>query len=173
MDVKDYIRTIPDFPKKGIMFRDITTVLQSSDGFKLAVDSMQQKLENVDFDVIAGIESRGFILGAPIAYNMNKPFITIRKKGKLPYKTIEQDYSLEYGTATIEMHSDAVKPGQKVVLVDDLVATGGSMAAAAKLVERLGGEVVKIVFLIELIDLKGRDALAKYDVDTVAVYEGE
>lgn len=173
MDVKDYIRTIPDFPEKGIMFRDITTVLQDADGFKLAIESMQQKLEGIDFDVIAGIESRGFILGAPIAYNMNKPFITIRKKGKLPYKTIEEEYALEYGTAAIEIHTDAIKPGQKVVMIDDLIATGGSMQAACRLVEKLGGEVVKAVFLIELIDLGGRQTLDKYDVDTVAVYEGE
>ena len=146
--VKDYIRTIPDFPKEGIMFRDITTILQDADGFKLAIDDLQKQLEGVDFDVIAGIDSRGFIFGAPLAYNLKKAFVPVRKKGKLPFETIEESYALEYGTATVEIHKDAVKKGQKVVLVDDLIATGGSMKAAVKLVERLGGEVVKILFVI-------------------------
>ena len=146
--VEDYIRTIPDFPEEGIMFRDVTTVLQDAEGFHLAIDEMQKKLEGVEFDVIAGAESRGFIFGVPLAYNLHKPFVPIRKAGKLPCATISKTYALEYGTATIEMHKDAIKPGQKVLIVDDLIATGGTIEAAAKLIEELGGEVVKIVFFI-------------------------
>ena len=121
--VADYVRTIPDFPEKGIMFRDITTVLTDPDGFKLAIDDLVKALEGLDFDVIAGTESRGFIFGTPLAYLLHKPFVLIRKKGKLPAETVEQTYDLEYGTATIEMHKDSIKPGQKVALVDDLIAT--------------------------------------------------
>ena len=171
--VEDYVRTIPDFPEKGIMFRDITSVLQDADGLKLAIDEMQKLLEGVDFDVIAGAESRGFILGTPIAYNLHKPFVLVRKKGKLPCETIEETYDLEYGTATVEMHKDAIKPGQKVVIVDDLIATGGTIEAACKLVERLGGEVVKIVFLLGLAGFEGRKKLQKYDVQTVISYPGK
>ena len=155
-NLADYIRTIPDFPKKGIMFRDITTVLQDKDGLQLAIDSMQNNLKNIDFDVVVGAESRGFIFGMPIAYNMKKSFVPIRKKGKLPAETIEESYDLEYGQATLEMHKDAIKPGQKVVIVDDLIATGGTAEAMIKLVEKLGGEVVQLNFLIELSDLNGR-----------------
>ncbi len=171
--VEDYIRTIPDFPEPGIMFRDVTSILQDAEGFQLAIDEMKKLIENVDFDVIAGAESRGFIFGAPLAYALGKPFVLIRKKGKLPCETIEKTYDLEYGTATIEMHKDAVKPGQKVVIVDDLIATGGTIEAAAQLVEELGGEVVKIIFLMELAGLNGREKLAKYDVESVVTYEGK
>ncbi len=171
--LEDYVRTIPDFPKPGIMFRDITTILSDADGLKLAIDEMQKTLDGVDFDVIAGAESRGFIFGAAIAYNMHKPFILIRKKGKLPCETVEQSYDLEYGQATIEVHKDAVEPGQKVVIIDDLIATGGTVEAAAKLIEKLGGEVVKMVFLMELKGLNGREKLAKYDVASVISYEGK
>ena len=171
--IKDYVTTIPDFPEPGIMFRDITTVLQDADGLRLAIDEMQKLLSGVDFDVIAGTESRGFILGTPLAYNLNKPFVLIRKKGKLPREVISKEYELEYGTAVIEMHKDAIKPGQKVVLVDDLIATGGTMLAAAQLVEELGGEVVKMLFMIELAGLNGRELLKDYDVASVATYEGK
>ena len=171
--LEDYVRTIPDFPKPGIMFRDITTILSDADGLKLAIDEMQKTLDGVDFDVIAGAESRGFIFGAAIAYNMHKPFILIRKKGKLPCETVEQSYDLEYGQATIEVHKDAVEPGQKVVIIDDLIATGGTIEAAAKLIEKLGGEVAKMVFLMELKGLNGREKLAKYDVASVISYEGK
>ena len=171
--LEDYVRTIPDFPEPGIMFRDITTILSDADGLKLAIDEMQKTLDGVDFDVIAGAESRGFIFGAAIAYNMHKPFILIRKKGKLPCETVEQSYDLEYGKATIEIHKDAVEPGQKVVIIDDLIATGGTVEAAARLIEKLGGEVVKMVFLMELKGLNGRDKLAKYDVASVISYEGK
>ena len=171
--LEDYVRTIPDFPEPGIMFRDITTILSDADGLKLAIDEMQKTLDGVDFDVIAGAESRGFIFGAAIAYNMHKPFILIRKKGKLPCETVEQSYDLEYGQATIEVHKDAVEPGQKVVIIDDLIATGGTIEAAAKLIEKLGGEVAKMVFLMELKGLNGREKLAKYDVASVISYEGK
>ena len=151
----------------------ITSVLQDADGLQLAIDSMIKLLDGVDFDVVAGTESRGFIFGVPIAYEMHKPFVPVRKKGKLPCETISQSYDLEYGQATIEMHKDSIKPGQKVVLVDDLIATGGTIEAAIKLVEQLGGEVVKVIFLMELAGLKGRERLKGYDVASVITYEGK
>ena len=171
--LEEYIRSIPDFPEKGIIFRDITTILQDAEGLKLAIDSMIETLKDVDFDVIVGTESRGFIFGVPIAYSCNKPFVPIRKKGKLPSETVEATYDLEYGQATIEMHKDSIKPGQKVVLVDDLIATGGTIEAAIKLVEELGGKVVKVIFLMELAGLKGRERLKGYDVASVISYPGK
>ena len=171
--VEDYIRTIPDFPEEGIMFRDVTTVLQDAEGFHLAIDEMQKLLSDTEFDVIVGAESRGFIFGASLAYNMKKAFVPVRKKGKLPCETVEATYELEYGTATIEMHKDSIKPGQKVVIVDDLIATGGTIEAIIKLVEQLGGEVVKIVFLMELEGLNGREKLKGYEVDSVIKYPGK
>ena len=171
--VEDYVKSIPDFPKPGIIFRDVTSVVEDPEGLKLAIDSLDALLADVDYDLIAGTESRGFIFGAPLAYKNNKGFILVRKKGKLPRETVEASYDLEYGSATIEIHKDAIKPGQKVVLVDDLIATGGTIEAAAKLVERLGGIVVKMVFLIELTDLKGREKLSGYQVESVIKYEGE
>lgn len=171
--IEEYVTSIPDFPEPGIIFRDITSVLQDADGLQLAIDSMIKLLDGVDFDVVAGTESRGFIFGVPIAYEMHKPFVPVRKKGKLPCETISQSYDLEYGQATIEMHKDSIKPGQKVVLVDDLIATGGTIEAAIKLVEQLGGEVVKVIFLMELAGLKGRERLKGYDVASVITYEGK
>ena len=171
--IDNYIRTIPDFPEEGIMFRDITTVTQDPDGFKLAVDSMQELIEDLDFDVLVVVEARGFIFGAAIAYNMGKSLSLIRKKGKLPFETISQDYDLEYGTATVEMHVDAIKPGQKVVIIDDLIATGGSAKAAIDIVEQLGAEVVGNLFLVELKGLNGRAKLEGYRVDSVIAYEGK
>ena len=171
--VEDYVVSIPDFPEPGIIFRDVTSVIQDAKGLQLAIDEMQKLLEGVEFDVLAGAESRGFIFGMPIAYNLKKPFVLVRKKGKLPRETVEMSYDLEYGSATIEMHKDSIKPGQKVVLVDDLIATGGTIEAAAKLVEQLGGEVVKIIFLMELAGLEGRKKLEKYDVGSVICYEGK
>ena len=171
--VKDYVTTIPDFPKPGIMFRDVTSVLQDGDGLCLAIDEMQKKLEGVDFDILAGSESRGFIFGMPLAYNLHKPFALIRKAGKLPREVIRHECELEYGTTVLEMHKDDIKPGQKVVLVDDLIATGGTMKACAEMVEELGGEVVKMLFLLELAGLEGRKLLKGYDVDSVVVYEGK
>ena len=171
--LEDYVISIPDFPKPGIIFRDITGILEDADGLKLAIDSLQKELEGLDFDVIAGTESRGFIFGMPLAYNLHKPFVPIRKKGKLPREVVRQSYDLEYGSATIEMHKDALKPGQKVVLVDDLIATGRTIEAAAKLVEQLGGEVVKMLFVMELAGLKGRERLSRYDISSAIVYEGK
>lgn len=171
--LEDYVVTIPDFPEPGIMFRDITSILQDADGLQLAIDELIKKLDGVDFDVVVGTESRGFIFGMPVAYALKKPFVPVRKKGKLPRATISETYDLEYGTATVEIHKDAIKPGQKVVLIDDLIATGGTIEAAAKLVERLGGEVVKMLFVIELAGLKGRERLSRYDIDSAIIYEGK
>lgn len=171
--IEEYVRSIPDFPEEGIIFRDVTSVLQDAEGLKLAIDSMIGLLDGVEFDAIVGTESRGFIFGTPIAYALGKPFIPARKKGKLPCKTISVTYDLEYGSAELEMHEDAILPGQKVVLVDDLIATGGTVEACAKMIEQLGGEVVKIIFLMELAGLKGREKLQKYDVASVITYEGK
>lgn len=168
--LEEYVRSIPDFPEEGIIFRDVTSILQDKDGLKLAIDKMQECLQGVDFDLVLGPESRGFIFGVPIAYNLNKAFVPVRKKGKLPCETVEMEYDLEYGTATIEMHKDAILPGQKVVIIDDLIATGGTIEAITKLVELLGGEIVKIVFLMELEGLKGREKLEKYHVDSIIRY---
>lgn len=171
--LEDYVRSIPDFPEPGIIFRDVTSVLQDKDGLRMAIDQMQAMLDGLDFDIIVGPESRGFIFGVPIAYNLNKAFVPIRKKGKLPCETISMDYDLEYGKATIEIHKDAIKPGQKIVIVDDLIATGGTIEAITKLIEMLGGEVIKIIFLMELKGLKGRQKLTGFNVDTVIQYEGK
>ena len=171
--IEEYVRSIPDFPEPGIIFRDITTILQDPDGLHLAIQSMQDKLKDTEFDVVVGTESRGFIFGVPIAYNLHKAFVPVRKKGKLPCETVSMEYDLEYGSAVIEMHKDSIKPGQKVVLVDDLVATGGTIEAAIKLVEELGGEVVKVVFLMELAGLKGRERLKGYEVESVLCYDGK
>lgn len=171
--IEDYVTSIPDFPEPGIVFRDITTVLQDADGLQLAIDSIQEKISEADPDVIVGLESRGFIFGMPVAYNLHKPFVLVRKKGKLPRETVETSYDLEYGSATIEMHKDSIKPGQKVAIVDDLIATGGTVEAAVRLIEELGGKVVKIAFLMELAGLNGREKLAGYDVESVICYDGK
>ena len=155
--IEEYVRSIVDFPEPGIIFRDVTSILEDADGLHLAIDLMQEKLEGVDFDVVVGPESRGFIFGMPIAYNLHKAFIPVRKKGKLPCETVSVEYDLEYGSAVIEMHKDAIKPGQRVVIIDDLMATGGTIEAIVKLVESLGGIVEKIVFLMELEGLEGRN----------------
>lgn len=169
----DYIESINNFPKEGIVFRDVTSVLSDKEGLKLAIDSMQEKLKDVDFDIVVAPESRGFIFGMPIAYNMNKAFVPVRKKGKLPRETIEQEYSLEYGTAILQMHKDSIKPGDRVVIVDDLIATGGTIEAIIKMVEKLGGKVVRVCALIELVDLKARKLLKDTDIKSCIVYEGE
>lgn len=171
--IEDYITSIPDFPEPGIIFRDITTVLGDGEGFALAIDTMKEMIGETEFDVVAGLESRGFIFGTPLAYDAKKPFVPVRKKGKLPRETVSIAYELEYGTAEIEIHKDAIKPGDRVVIVDDLIATGGTVEAAVKLVEQLGGEVVKIVFLLELAGLNGRDKLKGYDVVSAVCYEGK
>lgn len=172
-EVEKYIKSIPDFPKPGIIFRDVTSVTEDPKGLKLAIDEMDRLLDGVDYDVIAGAESRGFIFGAPLAYKNEKGLVLVRKKGKLPRETVEMSYDLEYGQATIEIHKDSIKPGDRVVLVDDLIATGGTIEAAAKLIESLGGTVVRMIFLIELTDLKGRERLSKYDVKSVVQFDGE
>ena len=170
--LEDYVISIPDFPKPGILFRDVTGVLASGEGFRLAVDEYCRRLEGVDFDLVLGMESRGFLFGAPVACRLGKGFVPVRKPGKLPRETIAESYDLEYGQATLEVHKDDIRPGQKIVIVDDLLATGGTAEAAAKLVERLGGTVVKMMFLIELVDLGGRAKLAKYPVDGVIGFPG-
>ena len=171
--LEEYVRSIPDFPEPGIIFRDVTTILQDADGLHLAVDSIRNMLKDVDYDVVVGPESRGFIFGMPIAYNLHKAFIPVRKKGKLPRETVSAKYDLEYGTAEIEIHKEDLRPGMKVVIIDDLIATGGTVEAAVKLAESLGAEVVKIAFVMELAGLKGRERLAGYDVESVITYEGK
>lgn len=171
--IEDYVISIPDFPEPGIIFRDITGILRDADGLKLSIDKIQEMLEGVEFDVVLGLESRGFIFGMPIAYNLHKAFIPVRKKGKLPRETVSAKYDLEYGTAEIEIHKEDLRPGMKVVIIDDLIATGGTVEAAVKLAESLGAEVVKIAFVMELAGLKGRERLAGYDVESVITYEGK
>ncbi|MDK2798465.1 MAG: adenine phosphoribosyltransferase [Clostridiales bacterium] len=170
MNLKEKFRHVMDFPKEGIDFIDITTVLQDKDAFKYAMDSLIEKIKDKDFDIIVGPESRGFIVGAPIAYALNKGFVPIRKKGKLPYKTIQVEYELEYGVDVLEIHEDAIKSGQKVVIVDDLLATGGTTISNIKLVEQLGGIVTDIVYLVELEFLKGREKLKNYNVHSVVKF---
>ena len=172
-NIEEYVTSIPDFPEPGIIFRDITSVLQDADGLQLAIDLLEEKIKDADPDVIVGLESRGFIFGMPLAYNLHKPFVLVRKKGKLPRETVEMSYDLEYGSATIEMHKDSIKPGQTVAVIDDLIATGGTVSAAVKLVEELGGKVVKIAFLMELAGLKGSEKLKGYDVESVICYDGK
>ena len=171
--VEDYVTSIPDFPEPGIIFRDVTTILQDPDGLRLARDGLMEFLKDVDFDVVVGPESRGFIFGVPVAYAMRKGFVPVRKKGKLPRETISMEYDLEYGSAVVEMHKDSIKPGQKVVIVDDLIATGGTIEAIIKMIEQLGGQVVRICFVMELAGLKGREKLKGYAVDSVITYEGK
>lgn len=171
--LEDYVVSIPDFPEPGIVFRDVTSILQDKDGLHLSIDSLIDMLKDVDFDVVVGAESRGFIFGMPVAYEMGKSFVLARKPGKLPRETVSMEYALEYGTGKVEIHKDSIVPGQKVVIIDDLIATGGTVEAIAKLVEQLGGEIVKICFVMELAGLEGRKKLAKYNVESAIVYEGK
>lgn len=171
--LEDYVLSIPDFPEEGIIFRDITTVIQNPEGLKLAIDTLTGYAKEREADLVVGPEARGFIFGMPVAYNIGTGFVPIRKKGKLPRETVGMAYELEYGHAEIEVHKDAILPGQKVVLIDDLLATGGTMEANIKLVESLGGEVVKVVFMIELAGLNGRERLAGYDVSSAIIYDGK
>lgn len=170
MDLRDKIRNIQDFPQEGVLFRDITTLLKDAEGMKEAIDQMTAKLEGVDFELVLGPESRGFIFGMPVAYNMGKGFVPVRKAGKLPAEVVSKEYALEYGTATIEIHKDAIQPGQKVVIVDDLMATGGTAKAIVEMVEEMGGEVAALLFLIELDFLEGRKVLPDYKIDSVIHY---
>ena len=167
--LEEYVRSIPDFPEPGIIFRDVTSILQDADGLHSLIDMVK----DLDYDLVIGPESRGFIFGVPVAYAQHKGFVPVRKKGKLPCETIAMEYDLEYGQATIEMHKDAIRPGQKVIIVDDLIATGGTTEAIVKLIEQLGGQVVKICFVMELAGLKGREHLKGYDVDSAIIYEGK
>lgn len=171
--LEEYVRSIPDFPEPGIIFRDVTSILQDADGLQLAIDQIREMVKDLDYDVIVGPESRGFIFGVPVAYAEHKGFVPVRKKGKLPCETISAKYDLEYGSAEIEMHKDAIRPGQKVVIIDDLIATGGTIEAIIRMIEQLGGEVVKICFVMELAGLKGREKLAGYSVGSAIVYEGK
>jgi len=173
--IKTKIRTIPNWPKPGVMFRDITTLLQDAPMFKHTIDMLKERYTNVEVDVIVGVESRGFIIGAALAHSLNKGFVPIRKKGKLPYETESQEYELEYGTDVIEIHKDAIKKGQKVLLCDDLIATAGTAMAACKLIEKLGGEIVECCFVIELTDLQGREKLENegHPVYSLVQFEGE
>ncbi len=168
--LEEYVVTIPDFPEPGIQFRDITSVIQDPEGLKLAVDGLVNLVRDIDFDLVVGPESRGFIFGVPVAYLLGKGFIPVRKKGKLPRKTVSQKYDLEYGQAEVEIHEDAIRPGQKVIIVDDLMATGGSAEAAARLVEKLGGQVVRMAFVMELAGLQGRKRLQKYLPESLIIY---
>ena len=171
--LEEYVVSIPDFPEPGIIFRDVTSILQDPEGLHLAIDKILCMLDGVEFDVVVGPESRGFIFGTPIAYNNHKPFVLIRKKGKLPRETVSATYDLEYGSATIEMHKDSIQPGQKVLIVDDLIATGGTTEAMIRLIESLGGEVAGVVVLIELAGLKGRERINKYRLESAICYEGK
>jgi adenine phosphoribosyltransferase len=170
MDLKSLIRDVYDFPKEGIVFKDITTVLQDPAGLRFAVDEFEKALTDVEFDLVVGPESRGFIFGVPLAYNMNKGFIPVRKEGKLPYKTKSKEYDLEYGSAVVEIHMDAIKPGDRVVVIDDLLATGGTSKAMVELIEEMGGIVVKMVYLIELSFLNGREVLKGQDIEAIIKY---
>lgn len=170
MNIADYIAEIPDYPKPGVLFRDITTLLADGEAFHEAIEQMAAKVADLDFDLIIGSEARGFLFGTPLAYKLRKPFVLVRKKGKLPRQTVSADYALEYGTATLEMHQDAIKPGQKVLIVDDLMATGGTIQAMARLTETLGGTVAGVLVLMELKDLGCREILKDYRLESVVVY---
>ena len=170
MNIADYIAEIPDYPKPGVLFRDITTLLADGEAFHEAIEQMAAKVADLDFDLIIGSEARGFLFGTPLAYKIHKPFALVRKKGKLPRQTVSADYALEYGTATLEMHKDSIQPGQKVLIVDDLMATGGTIQAMARLTETLGGSVAGVLVLMELKDLGCREILKDYRLESVVVY---
>ncbi|MBI4149795.1 adenine phosphoribosyltransferase [Candidatus Woesearchaeota archaeon] len=175
MPIKSRIRTVPDWPKKGIMFRDITTLLKDPVGLRLCIDNFAKRYRQHDIDVIVGIDSRGFILGGALAYMLEKGFVPVRKKGKLPAETIQETYQLEYGTDTLEIHKDAILKGQKVLIIDDLVATGGTALATAKLVKKLGGEIVELAFIVDLPDIGGSKKLreAGFSCYAQTFFEGE
>ena len=171
--LEDYVMSIPDFPEPGIIFRDVTTILQDADGLGLAIDSLRAMVKDLEYDLIVGPESRGFIFGVPVAYAEHKGFVPVRKKGKLPRETVSAEYDLEYGKAEIEIHKDAIAPGQRVVIIDDLIATGGTTEGMIALVERQGGQVVKACFVMELAGLKGRELLTGCPVESAIIYEGK
>ncbi|MFZ5570006.1 MAG: adenine phosphoribosyltransferase [Thermodesulfobacteriota bacterium] len=173
MNIKDTIRTIPNWPIEGVMFRDITTLIQDPAAFKATCDLFYARYKGRPIDKIVAIDARGFIFGAVLAYRLNRGLVPVRKKGKLPYSTISAAYTLEYGDNVVEMHSDAVRAGEKVVIIDDLIATGGTVAAAVQLVEKLGGQIEELAFVIELPDLKGREKIKGYNVFAITEFEGE
>ena len=173
MKLENYIEVVPDFPKKGVQFKDVTSLMQNGEAYKEAIKQMATLVKEMGAEVIVGPESRGFMFGCPVAYELGLGFVPVRKPGKLPRETISQTYELEYGVDTLQMHKDSIKPGEKVVIVDDLIATGGTIEATTKLVEMLGGEVVKILFLLELEGLKGREKLRDYEVASVIKYPGK
>jgi len=173
MNLKDKIRTIPNWPIDGVMFRDITTVLQDPEAFKLSIDLFYERYKDMNIEKIVGIDARGFIFGPVLSYKLDIGFVPVRKKGKLPYKTISAEYALEYGKDTVEIHQDAIKKGERILIVDDLIATGGTVAATIELVEKLGGDVVECAFLIELPDLKGKEKIKDHKMFTLTQFEGE
>ncbi len=173
MNLKEKIRTVPNWPIKGVMFRDITTLLQDPAAFREACDLLYVRYRDIKVDKVVAIDARGFIFGAVLAYKLNVGFVPVRKAGKLPYKTVRESYTLEYGENVVEMHIDAIQKGEKVLVVDDLIATGGTISAATKLVEKLGGEVVECVFIVELPDLNGKEKIKKYNLYTLTEFEGE
>ena len=170
--LEDYITIIHDFPEEGVIYRDITSVIEDSDGFRLAIAELLKLLDGVEFDKIIVLESRGFIFGSPIAYELRKPMVLVRKAGKLPRDTVSQTYNLEYGSAMVEIHKSSINPGDKVILIDDLIATGGTLQAAANLVEKLGGEVIKAIALVELRGFNARSRL-NFNIETVLSYDGK
>lgn len=171
MNLKEKIRVVPDFPEKGIRFKDITTLLKDGEALHYTINKIVEEIKDIEFDLIVGPESRGFIVGTPLAYAMKKGFVPVRKPGKLPGETIKFEYDLEYGSDVLEMHKDAIKPGQKIVIIDDLLATGGTLRSTVKLIKQLGGEVAGVLCLIELTYLKGRNLLEGYDVRSLIKYE--
>jgi len=173
MDIRSIIRNVPDFPKKGIMFRDITTLIENPEAFKYCIDQIAAHFKDVEFDVIVGVESRGFIFGAALAYAIGKPMMVVRKPGKLPCDVVFEEYELEYGTDKIEMHADSIKPGQKVLLIDDLLATGGTTKASTNMIEKVGGVIAGLAFIMELDFLNGREKLKDYDVLSLVHYDSE
>jgi adenine phosphoribosyltransferase len=172
-DIKRSIRTVPDFPKKGVMFRDITTLVRDHAVFKFTIERLAEIFREDEVDVVVGIESRGFIIGAPLALELGAGFVPVRKPGKLPYESIRNDYDTEYSTDSVEMHVDAIEPGQRVLMVDDLIATGGTMKASIELVERLEGEIIGVAFVVDLPDLHGKEKLEGYRVVTLVEFGGE
>ena len=173
MDLEKLIRDVPDFPKAGIVFKDITTLTRDADGLRAAVDAIVERYRSAGVDVVVGVESRGFIFGTGVALGLGAGFVPARKPGKLPAETVRAEYELEYGTDAIEMHRDGIAPGQRVLIVDDLLATAGTAKAAAELVEKLGGKIVAIAFLIDLAFLRGRDKLSEYEVFSLIQYDSE
>ena len=171
MDLKKHIRSVPDYPKKGILFRDITTLIKNKDAFKECIDQMSKILNKLNYDKIAAVESRGFIFASPLSYNLLKPYILMRKKNKLPAETYSVDFKLEYGDATLEIHKDSIKPKEKIIIVDDLIATGGTSEAASKLVEKCGGEIAGFIFVINLFDLGGKKLLEKKGYKTYSLID--